>query len=108
MKDFKDIFMGNDESIERKGKLFIYGIEDRLNASLDIIRNRYENYQKLKKAIDYITYLHSDTIKADVFTLQKVGYYPATETAMELDHSIKHALIGSYKSAFGDLRRALE
>ena len=27
---------------------------------------------------------------------------------MELDHSIKHALIGSYKSSFSDLRRSLE
>ena len=40
--------------------------------------------------------------------LQGVGYYPAIETEMELDYSIKHALIGSYKASFSDLRRALE
>jgi hypothetical protein len=108
MNEFTNIVMGGNEPLERKGKLFVYGVEERMNASLNIIRNEYSNYDNFKNYIDYIEYLHSDTIKADILTLQKVGYYPATETEMELDHSIKHALIGSYKSAFADLRRALE
>jgi hypothetical protein len=100
--------MGNSEPLEKKGKLFIYGIEERVNSSLDFIRNEYGEYNELKTAIDYIEYFHSDTIKSDIDSLYKLGYYPATETEMELDHSIKHALIGSYKSSFSDLRRALE
>ena len=108
MNEFTKIIMGNSEPLEKKGKLFIYGIEERVNSSLNFIRNEYENYTELITAIDYIEYLHSDTIKADIDQLFKLGYYPATETEMELDHSIKHALIGSYKSSFSDLRRALE
>ncbi|MBR9918020.1 hypothetical protein GYB29_10145 [bacterium] len=100
--------MGNNEPLEKKGKLFIYGIEDRVNTSLEFIRTGYDKYEELKRAIDFIEYLLSDTIKSDIEQLSKLGYYPATETEMELDHSIKHALIGSYKSAFADLRRALE
>lgn len=108
MNEFTNIIMGNSEPLEKKGKLFICGIEERVNSSLDFIRNEYKNYTELKTAIDYIEYFHSDTIKADIDSLFKLGYYPATETEMELDHSIKHALIGSYKSSFSDLRRALE
>jgi len=108
MNEFTKIIMGSSEPLEKKGKLFIYGIEERVKSSLNFIRNEYENYIELKTAIDYIEYLHSDTIKADIGQLFKLGYYPATETEMELDHSIKHALIGSYKSSFSDLRRALE
>lgn len=108
MNELTDIIMGKRESVERKGKLFIYGIEERVNASLAFIMNEYKSYSELKTAIEYVDYLHSDTITADINQVVKLGYYPATETEMELDHSIKHALIGSYKSAFSDLRRALE
>ena len=108
MNEFTKIIMGNSEPLEKKGKLFIYGIEERVNSSLDFISSEYEKYNELKTALDYIEYFHSDTIKSDIDTLYKLGYYPATESEMELDHSIKHALIGSYKSSFSDLRRALE
>lgn len=100
--------MGGNGTLEKKGKLFIYGIEERVNGSLEFIKNEYEKYEEFQNAIDFIEYLHSDTIKSDINQLFKLGYYPATETEMELDYSIKHALIGSYKSAFADLRRALE
>ena len=108
MNEFTKIILGNYEPLEEKGKIFIYGIEERVNSSIDFIRNKYKHYDEFKIAIDYIEYFHSDTIKADIDSLFKLGYYPATETEMELDHSIKHALIGSYKASFSDLRRALE
>lgn len=94
--------------LEKKGKIFIDGIETRVNQSLKFIKTQYSNFERLNLAIDFIEYHHSDAIKADFEQLERVGFFPATEAEMELDHSIKHALIGSYKSAFGDLRRALE
>jgi len=108
MNEFTNILMGNSSPIEKKGRLFIYGINERVDASFEFIKTNYENLPELELAIDYIEYLHSDTIKAEISQLERLGYYPSTETEMELDHSIKHALIGSYKSSFSDLRRALE
>jgi hypothetical protein len=108
MNELTDIIINCRDSLEQKGKLFIYGIEERVNLGLDFIKNEYENYRELNNAIDYINHLHSGTIKSDIVELLNLGYYPATEVEMELDHAIKHALIGSYKSAFSDLRRALE
>jgi len=108
MNEFTKILMENSKPIEKKGKLFIHGIDERVDAGLEFIRTKYENNVELELAIDYIEYFHSETIKADINQLTKLGYYPSTETEMELDHSIKHALIGSYKSSFSDLRRALE
>lgn len=99
--------MGNSKPIEMKGRLFIHGIDSRVEASLEFIRTKYENIVELELAIEYMEF-HSETIKADFNQLVKLGYYPSNETEMELDHSIKHALIGSYKSAFSDLRRGLE
>jgi hypothetical protein len=108
MNELTNILMGDSNPIEKKGRLFIHGINERVDASLECIQTKYENYPELELAIDYIEYFHSETIKADISQLEKLGYYPSTETEMELDHSIKHALIGSYKSSFSDLRRALE
>lgn len=108
MNELTKILMGNSKPIVKKGKLFTLGIDERVNASLEFIETKYENNNELELAIDYIEYFHSETIKADIDQLTKLGYYPSTETEMELDHSIKHALIGSYKSSFSDLRRALE
>lgn len=107
MNEFTKIVL-NTDPLERKGRLFIYGIEERVSASLDFVKTQYRNYPDLERAINYVEYLHSETIKADIDSLYKLGYYPATETEMELDYAVKHALIGSYKAAFSDLRRALE
>lgn len=108
MKDFNDIVMGNLSTLEQKGEVFVYGIEDRLKASLEYIKTKYKKYDLLNQCIEFISYHHSEAVKADFKQLYTVGYFPATETEMELDYSIKHVLIGSYKAAFADLRRALE
>jgi len=108
MIDLTNILFEKSSPIEKKGKLFIHGIEERVKASIEYIQTKFDNYKELELANDYIELFHSDTIKADINQLTKLGYYPSTETEMELDHSIKHALIGSYKSSFSDLRRALE
>lgn len=108
MDDIIKIIMESTDPLEKKGKLFIYGIEDRLKSSLSIIRNEYNRYIEFKTSMNYIEYIHSETTKADLRQFAKLGYYPSTETEMELDHSIKHALIGSYKSSISDLRRGIE
>lgn len=107
MTDLNDIVMGNLSPLEQKGEIFVYGIEKRLKASLEHIKTNYKKLDILNNAIKYISYCHSDAVKANehLFT---VGFFPATETEMELDYSIKHALIGSYKASFSDLRRAIE
>lgn len=108
MTDFTEIVMGGLEPLDKKGRIFIYGIEDRVNESLVFIKTKYKRLSELNHAIEFIAYHQSDAIRADIALLSRVGYYPSTEVEMELDYAIKHALIGSYKAAFADLRRALE
>jgi hypothetical protein len=108
MIDFNEIIMGSLTPLETKGEIFVYGIEERMKASLEYIKTKYKKSDLLNRSIEFISYHHSEAVKADFKQLYTVGYFPATETEMELDHSIKHALVGSYKSAFADLRRALE
>ena len=106
--NFESFDKYNLPPLDRKGKIFIDGIQERVNHSFEFIKTQYPNFEKLSIAIDFIEYHNSDAVKADFEQLERVGYFPATETEMELDHAIKHALIGSYKAAFADLRRALE
>jgi len=108
MDDFNKIVLGNLETLDKKGQIFIYDIEDRVNDSLNFLKTKYSNISDLNLAIEFIEYHHSDAIKGDIEQMYRVGHYPSTEVEMELDHSIKHALIGSYKAAFSDLRRAIE
>lgn len=108
MTDLKDIMFGKFTPLEQKGEIFVLGIAERMKASLDYIKTKYKKTDQLNLSIEFISYHQSETVKSDFKQLETVGYFPATETEMELDHSIKHALIGSYKSAFADLRRALE
>lgn len=106
--NLESFYKYNLPPLDRKGKIFIDGIQERVNHSLEFIKTKYPNFEKLKIAIDFIEYHNSEAVKADFEQLERVGYFPATETEMELDHAIKHSLIGSYKAAFADLRRALE
>lgn len=98
----------NSSPLNKKGQIFVEGIEIRASNSLEFIKTKYNNFDKLNSAINFIEYHYTDGMKADFEGLVRIGYFPATETQMELDHAIKHALIGSYKAAFADLRRALE
>ncbi len=106
--ELNDLIWGDSEPLDKKGRIFLYGIKDRVNESLDYLKSKYSKITDLNLAIKFITYYHSEAVMADIEGLSRIGYFPATEVEMEFDHSIKHALIGSYKSAFSDLRRAIE
>jgi hypothetical protein len=67
--------------LDRKGKIFILGIEERVNISSRFIKTQYPNFERLCTAINFIKYYHSDTVKADFEQLERVGYFPATEVA---------------------------
>lgn len=93
---------------EKKGKLFIFDIDKRVDESINYLKNNFGNYELLKTANEFVDWCQTDATRADMQTFSKVGMYPNTESEIELDYAIKHALIGSYKEAYGNLRRALE
>ena len=97
-----------DDLIELKSLLFITGINYRAKKSIEYIHNNYHQYERLKLALSFIEYHFTDAIKSDINQLATVGFFPSTEAQIELDYSIKHAIIGSYKASFADLRRSLE
>ena len=94
--------------IERKSTVFLTGINQRTKQSLDFIQNNYHKRERLELATTFIERHFLDAIKLDIIQLETVGFFPSSEAQMELDYSIKHAIIGSYKAAFADLRRAIE
>jgi len=96
------------DTLEEKAKIFLLGIEERTQQSLDFIRTKYAQYEKLDIAMIFSGFDLLDTLKAGSTELLRGGFYPSTEAGMELDQALKHALIGSYKAAYADLRRSLE
>ena len=100
-------FVGND-ILGEKAKAFLFAIEERSIESCEYVRNDYPKRLLFETALIFAGNDISDAIKADIEQHRRIGFYPAVEAQMELDNAVKHALIGSYKAAFGDLRRALE
>ncbi|MBK8501524.1 MAG: hypothetical protein IPL46_04550 [Saprospiraceae bacterium] len=108
MNDLTKLISSEMNPFEKKGKIFILDIDDRVHRSLKFLQDDYSNYEILKTANEFVDWCQTDATRSDFQTLSKVGMYPNTESEIELDYAIKHALIGSYKSAYGNLRRALE
>lgn len=104
MLSFHEIVTGNLSLLEKKGEIFISSIKERMRQSISYIENEYENNEKFNSSLFFISHFLIDTIKSN----ELAGNYPIVEARKELDNSIKHALIGSYKCAFFDLRKALE
>lgn len=97
-----------EDRMELKGKLFLLGIEKRLDESISYIKEKYINSEILNQAIEFVHTDMSDAVKSTMDQLRTIGFYPIVEAELELDYAMKHALFGSYKAAFSDLRRALE
>ncbi|TPE43592.1 hypothetical protein [Pontibacter mangrovi] len=101
--------MTEPDLLKNIADVFLNGMDERVTRGLHFIKTKYKNTEMLNLCVSFMEYHHSDAIVADVENLfYRIGYFPATEAEMELDYSIKHALIGSYKAAFADLRRAIE
>ncbi|PVY43147.1 hypothetical protein [Pontibacter virosus] len=101
--------MNEPDLLKNIADVFLNGIDERVSRGLNFINTNYKNTEMLNLCVSFMEYHHSDAIVADVENLfYRIGYFPATEAEMELDYSLKHALIGSYKAAFADLRRAIE
>lgn len=108
MKNKLDIKSLPTDPLELKGKLFTHDIVSRLDRSLKYIKTNYDQQERLMMNIDFADHIYLDCIKSDINDLMKVGFFPSSEAQMEFDHSLKHALIGSYKAAYSYLRRGLE
>jgi hypothetical protein len=96
------------DSLELKGRLYLTGIENRLEDSLKFISDSYTQKNWLDDCLKFVNWHMADGVKSTIDQLNTIGFYPIVEASLELDHSLKHALFGSYKAAFADIRRALE
>ncbi len=103
--NFSDI---PDSLFEKKIYIFSYSLNDRAEASIDFLNNRYKESSVFVKAVEFIDGIYLEGFRADVDSLLRIGFFPANESAYELNEGLVHALIGSYKSAFDHVRRALE
>ncbi len=96
------------DGFELRGKLFSFGIDDRISQSIGYIQNEFNLKDKLYLCCEFMDYVYLDTFKGDIRELNKHGGFPAIETSYQFDFSIKHAISGSYKAAFDNLRSCLE
>lgn len=103
-----DILNLPNDYFECSSSLFLYSAEARMKASTEFIQNEYDRKDLLYKTTDFVQHDFCDMLKADFSHMERIGNFPIREAFYELQHSINHALIGSYKAAFADLRRSME
>lgn len=94
-----------DDVFEQRGKFFLEGIEERVNCSTKYIQNNFVNKDKLYECTLFMDYVYHESFIGD---LNNHGDYPQIEANYQFDYSLKHALSGSYKAAFENLRSCLE
>ena len=103
-----DIQELSSDSLESVSQIFIGGIEARAKESILFIQNEYDRKELLYKAMEFMQRDFCDMMNADLNHSLKIDNFPIGEAFYELLHAINHALIGSYKASFSDLRRSLE
>lgn len=103
-----DILNLPSDPFELRGKLFSYGIESRIDFSIQFIKNRYSNSEHLYKCCDFFDSIYLNVFKDSTWELNKHSRFPYVEAKHQFDYSIKHILIGSYKAGFDYLRSCLE
>lgn len=109
MNEVKLDLMNLPENIfEKRAKIFLFGIEERSEYSIKFINNDYKNKELLKKCLEFIDSFYIDGFKGDFESISRIEFFPGSEAQMELDNSINHAIICSYKAAYDHLRRGLE
>src|SRR5690606_19843340 len=69
------------------------------------IQNNFVNKDKLYECTLFMDYVYHESFIGD---LNNHGDYPQIEVNYQFDYSLKHALSGSYKAAFENLRSCLE
>jgi hypothetical protein len=95
--------------LDKREVTFLYDINDRFKKSKEIVRSNFDKNERLEAAFDFLTYgILGESIKGDFDSLSRTWFFPSSEAEKELDNSINHCLIGSYKAAYDYLRRGLE
>ena len=103
-----DILSLPSDYLERSSQIFISEIEARTKESVDFIKNKYTQKELFYKCTEFMQHSFCDMMKADFSHTKKVDNFPIIESFCEMQYAISHALIGSYKASFADLRRSLE
>jgi len=101
--------MISNDPLKLRSQAFMFGVQGRIDESIEHVQSNREKSERLELAIKFVDLCLVDAFRTGEFNeLSHITFFPSTEAQMEFDQSIKHALIGSYKSAYGFLRRGLE
>ncbi len=105
MNYFKDIPNGN---LERRAYLFSESIQDMLSGSISFANERYRQAEFLQECIYFVQDDLFDTGRSDLNSLNRLWFFPISESHDELELALLASLMGMYKSVYDHLRRALE
>lgn len=103
--NFKDL---SDCRWEQIIQLILPCIEDNVAESLKYIKTSFSSVDLLDLCVEFIRFHFLDGVKSEGNLWQKIGFFPAVEAQTALETSLQHAVMGSYRAAYDDLRRALE
>lgn len=96
------------EDIEKQAQIFLDDIEARSNQAMQHIDFNYSQKDLLYSSINFINLIFLDGFPSDIQILGRIGFFPSNEIQLALQNSISYLIIGSYRAAYDDLKRALE
>lgn len=103
-----NIHHSSREVLEKQSQIFLNGIEDRCNHTIQHIDLEYHQKDLLYSCINFINAIFLDGFPSYIQILFRIGFFSSNETQLALQSSINYLIIGSYRSAYDHLKRALE
>ncbi len=98
----------NSDELKKQAKIYSDGIQGRTIQVTNYVNDEFKNKDLLYSCVVFINHIFLDGFKSYLDTLQRISFFPSNETQRALQDSINHLLIGSYRSAYDNLKRALE
>ncbi len=103
-----DIHHPSKEVLEKQSQIFLNGIENRRNQTIQHIDLEYHQKDLLYSCINFINSIFLDGFPSCIQILSRIGFLSSNETQFALQDAISYLIIGSYRSAYDHLKRALE
>jgi hypothetical protein len=93
---------------ERRARVLLESLPERVKWAVRYMESEYPSRDLLLKCREFVSHHMVEGGPSYIEALNRIGFFPWVEAEHALDQAVIHALIGSYRAAFDDVRRGLE
>lgn len=96
------------EQWAKRAAIITYDVEARAKQGATFLRETFEHRTLLAECMSFVFDDLSDAPRSDLDSLHRVWFFPWVGVQREMHEALNFALLGSYRAAFDNFRRALE